>query len=186
MFWVRHLLYPMGQSIRTRWGNVTDDLCCKTNSQTINLLQDKIVAFSNLNMWKHLQKTNSLCLQWCSFWLDGKYCGNFSPFPIMFSMGFFLWGVKIHQFGEGLHYLVFFLYLLNSLPNNKIWDLTKLKAFADNLNIEKMTISLFDKSRKQCGKRRKCWLPAFSPCPRVFSTAFFFRVIISWDCVVRS
>ena len=34
-------------------------------------------------------------------------------------------------------------YLLNHLPNDKILDITKLKAFADNkLNIAKMTISL--------------------------------------------
>ena len=31
-----------------------------------------------------------------------------------------------------------------------------------------MRISLFDKSRKHCGKRRKCWLPVFSPFPSVF------------------
>ena len=24
--------------------------------------------------------------------------------------------------------------------------------------------------RKHCGKRKKCWLPAFSPLPRMFST----------------
>ena len=28
--------------------------------------------------------------------------------------------------------------------------------------------------RKHCGKRRKCWLPAFSPFPTMFSTPFFF------------
>ena len=31
------------------------------------------------------------------------------------------------------------------------------------------------KSRKHCGKRRKCWLPAFSPSPTMFSKAFFSR-----------
>ena len=35
---------------------------------------------------------------------------------------------------------------LNSLSNNKILDMTKLKAFADDkLNIAKMTISVFDR-----------------------------------------
>ena len=39
-----------------------------------------------------------------------------------------------------------FLPRLNSLPNNIILDLTKLKAFVDNkLNVAKMTISLFDR-----------------------------------------
>ena len=36
------------------------------------------------------------------------------------------------------------------------------------------------------GKRRKCWLPAFSSFPTVFSKAFFFRVFKSRDCVVKS
>ena len=66
--------------------------------------------------------------------------------------------------------------------------MTKLKAFADeNLNLAKMAISL----RKQflvenTGKRGKCWLPAFSSFPTVFSKAFVFRVIKSRDCVVKS
>ena len=30
--------------------------------------------------------------------------------------------------------------------------------------------------KKHCGKRRKCWLPAFSPCPTMFSKGFFFVV----------
>ena len=29
----------------------------------------------------------------------------------------------------------------------------------------------FEKGRKHCGKRRKCWLPAFSPFPTMFSKA---------------
>ena len=38
--------------------------------------------------------------------------------------------------------------LLNPLPNNKIVDVTKLKAFADNkLNVDKMTFSLFDEKK---------------------------------------
>ena len=41
-------------------------------------------------------------------------------------------------------------------------------------------------SRKHGGKRRKCWLPAFSPFPTVFSKAFFFLVVQSQDCVVKS
>ena len=39
--------------------------------------------------------------------------------------------------------------------------------------------------RKQCGKRRKCWLPTFSPFPTMLSTGFFFRVIKSRDFVVK-
>ena len=42
------------------------------------------------------------------------------------------------------------------------------------------------KGRKNCGKRRKCWLPAFSPFPTVFSKGYCLRVIKSRDCVVKS
>ena len=38
------------------------------------------------------------------------------------------------------------VYIVNPLPNNKILDVTKLKAFADDkLNIDEMMISLFDR-----------------------------------------
>ena len=75
---------------------------------------------------------------------------------------------------------------VNSLPNDKILDLTKLKAFADDkLNVTKMTVFLFNRE-ENCGKRRKCWLPEFSLFPTVFSKAFFPRVVKSQDCVVKS
>ena len=65
---------------------------------------------------------------------------------------------------------------------------TELKAFADNeLNVPRMTISpFFDKSKKHCGKRRKCWIPAFCPFPTAFSKAFFFRVVKNRDYMVKS
>ena len=44
----------------------------------------------------------------------------------------------------------------------------------------------FGKSRKHCGKRRKCWLPAFSPFPTMFSKGFLFRVVKSRDYVVKT
>ena len=45
---------------------------------------------------------------------------------------------------------------------------TKLKSF-----VTKMIISISD-GGKHCGKRRKCWLPAFSPFLTMFSNALFF------------
>ena len=39
-------------------------------------------------------------------------------------------------------------------------------------------------NRKHCGKMRKCWLPAFSPFPTIFSKAFFSRGVKSRNCVV--
>ena len=48
-----------------------------------------------------------------------------------------------------------------------------------------MEISLA-KGRKHGGKRRKCWLPAFSSFPTMFSKGFFFKVVKSWDGVEKS
>ena len=39
------------------------------------------------------------------------------------------------------------------------------------------------KVRKYCEKRRKCWLPAFSSFPTMFSKGFLFKVVKSRDCV---
>ena len=76
---------------------------------------------------------------------------------------------------------------LNSLPKDKILDRSKLKAFADDIiNVNKKNEIGLGKNRKHCGKRRKCWLPAFSPSPSIFSKAFFSRGIKSWDCVAMS
>ena len=76
----------------------------------------------------------------------------------------------------------------NPLPNDKILDVTKLKAFADDkLNVAKMRFFLFDKSRKHCGKRRKCWLLAFSPfSPHCFLKPFFCRIVKSRNYLVKS
>ena len=66
--------------------------------------------------------------------------------------------------------------IFNSLLYHKIFDWSKLKAFADyNLNVAKK-IEIPIQSR----------LPAFSPFPTMFSKAFFPRVVKSQDCVVRN
>ena len=66
---------------------------------------------------------------------------------------------------------------LKSLRNDKILDWTKLKAVADDkLNFAKMIISLFGKVEKHCGKRTKCWLPAFSPLATMLSKGLFYGV----------
>ena len=43
----------------------------------------------------------------------------------------------------------------------------------------------FENDRKHCGKRRKCWLPAFSPLHTMFSKVVFLRVAKTWDYVVK-
>ena len=70
------------------------------------------------------------------------------------------------------------------LPKDKFLGVTKLKAFADyKFNVSKMSIFLFDIAENIV--RRECWFPAFSPFPKVFSNCSFFRVVKSWDCVVK-
>ena len=77
------------------------------------------------------------------------------------------------QFKNNTYYL---------LPNNKLFDMTKLKAFADDkLNVAKTTISLCDRVANTVGKEEN----AFSSFPTVFSKADFFRVINCGDYVVN-
>ena len=58
--------------------------------------------------------------------------------------------------------------VINLLPNDKILGVTKLKAFADaKLNVARMMISLLERV-ENTRKKRKCWLPAFSPFRTVF------------------
>ena len=70
--------------------------------------------------------------------------------------------------------------------NDKILNWLNLKAFAeDKINVvSKIEVCLL-KGKKHSGKRRKCWLPAFSLFPTMFSKAFLIRVIRSWACVVK-
>ena len=43
--------------------------------------------------------------------------------------------------------------MFNPIPNDKIWDVSKFKAFAyGKLKIDRMTISLFDKVENTVGK----------------------------------
>ena len=65
--------------------------------------------------------------------------------------------------------------------------MSKLKAFADDKIIVISKIEFwFWKSGKHYGKRRKCWLLAFSPCPTIFLKDFLLRVVKSCDYVVKS
>ena len=77
---------------------------------------------------------------------------------------------------------------INSLPNDKISDWYKMKAFAaDKIDATEKLIFFFflRKGRKHYVKRRKCCLPAFFPFPTTFSKGFFLRVVKSRDCVVK-
>ena len=66
--------------------------------------------------------------------------------------------------------------VINPLSNDKILDWYKLKTFADDkVNVTEKLKFVFWKDRKHCGKRRKCWLPAFSPFPTMFSKGFIIQ-----------
>ena len=79
--------------------------------------------------------------------------------------------------------------LLNSLPNDKIVEVTKLKAFADDkLNIAKMMNSLFDRVENTVGKGENAGYQhflLFLQCfPRVAKKCIPW-VAKSRDCVVK-
>ena len=93
-------------------------------------------------------------------------------------------GMQMFSFWNGLMFVI--CTRLISLPNI-VFDWSKSKAFADqeiNLTLEQKFFLGWVK--KHCGKRRKCWLSAFSPFPTMFSKGFFPRVVKSRDCVVNS
>ena len=74
----------------------------------------------------------------------------------------------------------------NPLPNDKIFDWSKLKAFADDkINVTENLKYVLKRVENIVGKRRNYWWPAFSPFPTMFSEAFPFRVIKSGDFVVK-
>ena len=58
----------------------------------------------------------------------------------------------------------------NSLPKDKNLGLVEIESICkrENKCDKKLEICLGN-GRKHCGKRRKCWLPAFSPFPTMFS-----------------
>ena len=73
------------------------------------------------------------------------------------------------------------------LPNDKILDVTKLKAFADNqLNIVKMTISRYDRVENIVGKGENAGYQhflLFPPCFTKPSSSGSLKVRIVWERV---
>ena len=75
----------------------------------------------------------------------------------------------------------------NPLPNDKISDMSKLKAYADDKRNATQKLKLILRRVENIvGKSRKYWLSAFSPFPTMFSKGLSRRVVKSWDCVVKS
>ena len=76
---------------------------------------------------------------------------------------------------------------LNTLTKRQDFRLIQIENICRRQNkFEYKIRTSFGKGRKRCGKRRKCWLPTFSPFPTMFSKGFFPRVVKSRDCVVKN
>ena len=64
---------------------------------------------------------------------------------------------------------IFMFSFFNSLPNDQILDMTKLKAFADDkLNVGKVTISLLDRVENTEGNRENAGYQHFLLFPQCF------------------
>ena len=76
----------------------------------------------------------------------------------------------------------------NSLPNDKILDVTKLKAFADDkLNVARMMIFVLDRVENTVGKGENAGCQHFLLFLQCFpKPIIFLGVVKSWDCVTGS
>ena len=75
---------------------------------------------------------------------------------------------------------------INSVPNDKISNWSRLKAFADDkINVTKNLKFALGREESIVGKGKKCWLPAFSPLPTMLSKGLFHGGVKSQDCVVK-
>ena len=76
--------------------------------------------------------------------------------------------------------------MINSLPNDKVLDWSKLKAFADDkIKVLKIIILHFDRVEKTEGKGENAGYQHFLLFPQCFNSKdFLFRVVKSRDFVV--
>ena len=75
-----------------------------------------------------------------------------------------------------------------SLQNDKIFDSTNFKAFADNF--DDFFFDRVGRMENIAGKGEKCWSPAFSPAFSPFPTmslkGIFLRTVRGQGCVVKN
>ena len=71
------------------------------------------------------------------------------------------------------------LYQMPSFYTGSNWKLMQMTKY--NFQIK----TYFVKDAKYCWKKRKCWLPSFSPFPTMFSKSFNLRVVKSREGVVK-
>ena len=76
---------------------------------------------------------------------------------------------------------------VNSLPNDKILDWSKLKAFADDeINVINKLKFVSERIESILGKRENAGYEHFLLFGKCLSEASFLRVVKSRDCVVKS
>ena len=147
---------------------ITSNCCCSDNAFDI-IYYVKNWAGQNFNMWSmYVQSLNTF---------EAKRLSVFQMLIIvMFNFNSVLSSQEIQQWWKGIYSLLY----------HRIFHRIKLKAFAcNNSNTGKNNNFCLFWGCKHCEKRRKCWSPAFSPFPTMFSKAFSFRVVKCEDCVVE-
>ena len=76
--------------------------------------------------------------------------------------------------------------LLNSWPNDKNFGLVQTESIGRRQNeCDSKTEFALGRVENTQGKGSKCWLPAFSSFPTMFSKGYFLGVVKSRDCVKR-
>ena len=93
---------------------------------------------------------------------------------------------KILSFGKELTLVQFVVKKFNSLPNDKILDWSKLKAFADEkINVTEKLKFVLGRVESIVGKGENAGFQHFLLFPQMFSKGLFLRVIKSRDCVEK-
>ena len=76
---------------------------------------------------------------------------------------------------------------LNSVPNNKIFNQSILKAFADDkIHVTQKLKFASGRVENIVGNGENAGYQQFFPLPIMFSKGYFLRVVKSRDCVVKS
>ena len=115
-----------------------------------------------------------------------KHCGKrrdcslraISPFPTLFSKDLYCRHVKTRACNWN-KILISFGANWTLYQSTSFLTFQNLKAFADDKrNVARLMEWVIErKNGKHCGKRRKCWLPAFSPLPPSFFTPLFVGIV---------
>ena len=84
---------------------------------------------------------------------------------------------QIHEHMDRFLYTpkTFVLWGGGGLYKNYRQSQTESKLCMQQIKVSQKNESCIVNDQQHCRKRRKCWLPAFSPFPTMFSRRFFFR-----------